>query len=143
MIDAITHASTVVINEQQSESLALPSTSFTKGDSSVVIVGADDATVDALVSNKSIYSAYTNILTESGVSAGFNGAVTTPTESSTSTPLVVVGGKAATSLMPDNLANPCTHLAFFEKGGKKGTITPTEAIAKIVAIVGESKADIA
>lgn len=145
MVEAITHASTVLINETQTESLALPSASFTTDKASVVVVGADDATVDTLVANKSIYSAYANVLTESGVSAGFDGVISTPAAATAAdgAPSVVVGGNAANKISPDNLTAPCTHLAFFEKGGKKGAITTEEAVAKIVAIAGESKADLA
>lgn len=143
LVEAIAHASSVLINESQTESLALPSASFTTDKASVVVVGADDATVDKLVTNKSLYSAYSNILTESGVSAGFNGYISNPTATNTGVPSVVVGGKAANTLSPNNLMNPCTHLAFFEKGGKKGAIKTEEAVAKIVAIAGESKAELA
>ena len=143
LVEAIAHASSVLINESQPQSLALPSASFTTDKASVVVVGADDATVDKLAANKSLYSAYSNILTESGVSAGFNGFIGKPTASTDGAPSVVVGDKAASTVSPDNLTVPCTHLAFFEKGGKKGAITAEEAVAKIVAIAGEFKADLA
>ena len=143
LIEAVAHASSVLINESQTESLALPSASFTKDKASVVVVGADDATVDKLVANKSLYSGYVNILTESGVSAGFDGVITAPSADANGLPSVVVGKKTVTKSSPDNLTIPCTHLAFFEKGGKKGTISTEEAVAKVVAIAGESKAELA
>ena len=49
LVEAVGHATTVLINEQQSMSLALPSTSFIKGKNTCVVVGADDSVVDALV----------------------------------------------------------------------------------------------
>lgn len=142
-VEAIAHASSVVINETQSESLALPSASFTTDKTSVIVVGADDATVDKLLANKSLYGAYANVMTESGVSAGFDGFISAPSTGANDLPSVVVNGKAAVKSSPDNLTAPCTHLAFFEKGGKKGTITAEQAVEKVVAIAGESKAELA
>jgi len=143
LIEAIGHAATVLINEQQSASLALPSTSFTKGSNTCVVIGADDSITNALVSDKTIYGAYHNVVTETGLSACWNGSLGVAAASSTSVPSVVVGGKSANALIPDNLAGVPTHYAFYEKGAKKGSLAEADAVKKIVEIVGESKAELA
>ena len=131
IISAVGHAATVLVNEQAS-SLALPSTSFTKDKSTCVIVGADDSIVDALYANKSLYGAYNNVLTSDGVSACWNGIIGNATASSTSAPAVVVGGKSTISVNPDNISNVVTHIAFFEKGGKKSSLSEEEAVKRYV-----------
>ena len=143
MIAALTHAATVVINEQQHLQLALPSAAFTKDKSTCVVVNADDSIVDALYANKSLYGAYANVLTADGVSACWNGIIGAATASTTAVPAVVVGGKSSIPIIPDNLAYPATAVVFYEKGGSKKSITEDEALKKIVAITGESKAEFA
>jgi hypothetical protein len=143
LIAAIGHASTVLVNELQSGSLALPSASFTTGKVSCVVINADDSIVDALVSNKTLYGAYNNILTSAGVSAAWNGAIGGSVASSISTPAIISGNKTVIALAPDNLAAPATHIAFYEKGAKKATLTEEEALKKIVAVTGESKMSLA
>lgn len=129
VIAAIGHAATVFINEQAT-SLALPSASFTKDKSTCVVVGADDSIVDALHANKSLYGAYNNVLTTDGVSACWNGIIGAATASTAPAPAVVVGGKSTIGIVPENLANPATHIAFFEKGGKKGPLTEEDALKR-------------
>lgn len=143
LIAAIGHASTVLVNELQSGSLALPSASFTIGKNSCVVVNADDSILDALVSNKTLYGAYNNILTSAGVSAAWNGVIGGSVASSTSTPAIISGNKTIAALTPDNLAAPATHIVFYEKGAKKATLTEEEALKKIVAVTGESKSSLA
>ena len=93
--------------------------------------------------DNTIYGAYHNVVTETGLSACWNGVLGTTTASSTAVPSVVVGGKSAYALAPDNLADVPTHYVFYQKGAKKSSLAEADAVKKIVEIVGESKADLA
>ena len=123
-----------MVNEQQLASLSLPSASFTKDKSTCVVVNADDSVVDALYSNKSLYGAYNNVISSAGVSASWNGIVGPGAASATASPTLVVGGKSTITICPNNLAHPATHIAFYEKGGKKGPITEEEALKRFRCI---------
>ena len=143
LVDAVGHAATVLINNQQAESLAIPSASFTKDKSTCVVVGADEDVVSALYANKSLYGAYHNILTSVGVSAIWNGFIGTATAADAdSVPSVFVGGKSAISLSPYNAVFPATHIAFYEKGQKTSSLSEDEAVKRIVALTEESKSDL-
>ena len=132
LIEAIGHATTVLVNEQQSMSLALPSSTFVKDKSTCVVIGSDDSINEALYASKSLYGAYHNILTSDGVSACWNGVLGSATPSNSLVPSVVVSGKCAVALPPDNLAPPATHIVFYEKGAKKASISEEEAVKKYV-----------
>lgn len=141
LVDAIGHASTVLINEQSKAGLALPATTLVKGASTVVVVSADDSVIDA--AGGSLFGAYHSFISPAGVSALWNGAIAaapaSPKASRLSPPLVVSSGKAAVALSPNNLAPAATSIVFFEKGAKKGPVSEENAIQRLVAASDEGK----
>ena len=143
LVDAVGHAATVLVNQQQAHAVALPCTSLAKGKDTAVVINADDSVLDAIATSGLLFGAYHNILTTEGVSAiwnGYVGAVAGATAES-STPLVAVDGKAALVIQPNNLAFPAKHIVFYEKGAAKATLTSADAAAKLLALTDESKAD--
>ena len=151
IVDAIAHASTVVINEKFPDSLALPSVSVVKGKSSVVIVGADESIVSTAASSpdKLLYGAYNNVLSSEGVAAVWGGVVGATSlsnhysESFKNTPCVNVNGKAAFQVHPNNLSFPVTHLAFYDKNTTSlSSINEEEAVKRLLEVTDESKQDL-
>lgn len=47
-------------------------------------------------------------------------------------PTVVVQGKSANSLSPDNLAHPASHIVFYEKGAASKSLSEAEAVQRYV-----------
>jgi hypothetical protein len=151
IIDAIGLAASVLANQRLPNIVAIPSLSITKAKDTTIIIGlngSDDSTsnvIEKLQSTGNLYGAYHNILgADIGVSAGWNGLITSATAPSTSsTPLVVVGGETALPLVPNNLAFPANHFIFVEQGVKKSTkLTTEEATQRIVALADETKAGV-
>jgi hypothetical protein len=118
-----------------------------KGGNTVVVVGAEDSIVDAAVSSSALYGAYHNLVSSAGVSALWNGVVSTPASAKVTgrfvPPMVTNGGKAAVVLAPNNLANAAKAIAFFEKGKGKAAISEEEAVKRIVAVTDDSKTELA
>lgn len=145
MIDAIGHASSVLINAQSASSVALQATTLVKGASTVVVVSADDSIVDAANANGTLFGAYHSSLSSLGVSALWNGAIAaapaSPRTSRLSPPVVVSSGKAAVAISPNNLAAPATSIVFFEKGGRKGVVSEDDAIKRLTAATDDAKID--
>lgn len=144
LVEAIGMASDVLINGRSTEVLSLPSVALTSGK---VIIGADDSVVDAAATKGSLYGAYNNVITTDGVSAGWNGIIgKAPAKAASShrfaVPYVVSGGKAAVALTPDNMVN-AGDVVFFEAGAGKKALSTEDAVAKIVDLTDESKADLA
>ena len=145
LVEALGLASSVLLNEQNATALALPSLSLVKGGNTVVVVGADDALLDAALSSSLVYGAYNNLVMGTGVTALFNGVISTPKGATgrLAAPAIVNGGKAAVPLSPDNLTNPAKAIVFFEKGKGKSSLSEEEAVKRIVALTDESKAAVA
>lgn len=146
LVEALGHASSVLINEQNAcGGLALPATTLVKGASTVVVVSADDSVVDASAASSSLFAAYHSFVSPAGVSALWNGAIAAapaaPKASRLSPPLVVSSGKAAVALSPDNLAAPATSFVFFEKGARKGPVSEEDAVKRLAALTDEAKAE--
>ena len=146
LVEALGHASSVLINEQNTcGGLALSATTLVKGASTVMVVSADDSIVDASAASSSLYSPYHSFLTPAGVSAMWNGAITTaptaPKASRLSPPLVVSSGKAAVGLSPDNLAPRPTSIVFFEKGARKGPVSEEDAAKRLAALTDEGRGE--
>jgi hypothetical protein len=159
LVRAIGHASNVVINEKYLDVLAVPSLSFTtvtkkgKEAASVVVINATDAMVDAAIADKGItlHGAYDNVLTASGVSALWNGVVSSTTKAGAvykpelssfafdgAVPIVTVNDKAALPVYPDNLIAPVTHIAFFESGADNKVLSTEEGLERLVAMADAS-----
>jgi len=150
IVNSISHASNVVINEKYLDALAVPSLSFTgKKGASIVVINATDAMVDAAVTDKAVamHGAYSNTLTAYGVSANWNGVISSPTKYKpvvssfgSAAPIVNVKDKAALPVSPDNVIAPATHIVFFESGASKKKLTTEEGVAKLVALSEASEA---
>jgi len=141
LVDAIGHATTVLLNAQAADAVALPSTSLVKGEQTAVILGADESVVDAAAQSGMLYGAYHNVLSAEGVSALWNGYLGSASTagSSSSTPQVAVDGKAVVTCEPNNLAFPATHVIIYEKGAKKSKLSADEATKKLVEMTDDSK----
>lgn len=148
VVEAITLATTVLANEKWSEVLAVPSLSLSKGKSSVVVVGADEVTLQAAVGQQQqqqvLVGAYGNVLTSEGVSSLWNGFVGSSSSvgKENKVPTVAVNGKAAVASPPNNLSFAVTHLCFFDKNtSSTSSLSEEEAVKKLVVIVGENKTE--
>lgn len=151
LLDAIGHASTVVINEDFKDALAIPSLSVNKSGVTTVVVNAPDSLVDAASSDahlSSLHGAYHNVLSARGVSAFWNGFLGKSSSKARelnevrSIPSVVVKDITALSVEPNNLAHAASIIVFYEKGAAKANISEAEAVKKLVALTDESKAEL-
>ncbi len=148
LIEAVGHASSVLINEENKSAVAVPSLVVVSGKDTVVIVGADDALVQQAAEGASLLGAYHNVLSAEGVSAMWNGVIGASSSAAAEdskfaeVPRVVVGGHAARAVVPNNLANAATRIVFFEKGTAKAPLSIDEAVTRLVALTDESKADL-
>lgn len=142
IVAAVGEAACAVINAQTTSSIAVPSVSFTKGNDTVVVINGDDSIAIAAAQKKSLYGAYHNVLSTTGVSALWNGLIGAAAPNG-SLPTVVVGGQAAVAIEPNNLAFPSKEIYFFEKGASKKKLTEEEALNKLVGFTDESKKEIA
>jgi hypothetical protein len=148
LIDAVGHAASVLSNTQHPSAVTLPCTVLAKGKETAVILGGGDDVLDAAAQAGTLYGAYHNTLSPEGVSAVWGGYVSSNAAAasvsqlgSTSTPVVVVGGKAAVANYPNNLAHPAKHVVFYEKGAAKSKLSADEALKRVVALSEESKTD--
>lgn len=92
---------------------------------------ASCSVVDAASAKNVLYGAYDNVISTVGVSAMWSGVIHTSGAGDT-VPTVVVQGKSAIPLAPDNLAFPAKHIVFFEKGAKSKSLTEEEAVQRCV-----------
>lgn len=90
--------------------------------------------IDAAVSKGILYGAYDNVLSTVGVSAMWSGVIGAP-GSATVIPTVVVDGKGATFLDPENLACPANNIVFFEAGAVSKKLTEEEAVQRSVSLI--------
>lgn len=145
IIEGISHSATVVLNEQNSNKLALPSVCLAKDKNTILVVGAPDELAVAAYKKNVLYGAYSNLLSNLGVSALFNGVIadSAGAESSDRVTYIASEGKTIRLVLPNNMAYPPSHIIFFEKGAKMGSISEENATAKVVALTDDKKKDIA
>ena len=146
VIEALGHAASVLINAQSASSLAVPSASIIGDDgaSTTVVVSADDSVVAAALGKNKLYGAYHNVITVDGVSALWNGVITTaPASVDTSrrraVPAVVAGGFAAVPLHPNNLAHAAKHIVFYEKGAQNAPLSVDDAVKRMLDLTDAVK----
>jgi hypothetical protein len=144
LIDAIGLASSVVLNDTQENFLAVPSTVVVSGSEVTLVVGADDSVVDEAVAKGVLYGAYHNAVSTDGVTALWNGVVKppAPVSSRRAAPAVVVGGKAAIPIEPNNLAGPVTRIVFYSQGSPTSSVSAEEATKRCVRTLGSSTSPI-
>lgn len=142
LIEAIGHAASVISNTPESNGVVLPSTVVTKAGQSVVVLGLGKE--DNVLQGKTVYGAYYNHLSTTGISAVFNGAiVAAPADAKVAhagtTPLVVVKDKATATIAPDNKTFPASTFVIVDTAnalaGKK-TLTSEEAVAYVAKTYG-------
>lgn len=145
LIAGLGHAATVLVNEQHSDVLAVPSTSVIKGKDTILVIGESHEIMEVAMSSKStLFGAYQNILSADGISAMWNGYIGASDKSKvTSVPQVSVGGNAAVMVDPINLASFPKQVIIFESGAKKGNLSVDEAVKRIVNLTDEGKAEAA
>jgi len=142
MIEVIGHANTVLVNQQQSLSVALPSTVLVKGADTAVILNTNDDIVEAAAAAGLLYGAYHNILTPDGVTAMWNGYLGSSkklTATSSKTPVVSVNDKVTINLEPNNVVFSPKHIIFYDKGASKGKLSIDEAVKRVIDITDDSK----
>lgn len=131
IVDALGHAAIVLINEQQASGLAIPSLTVVKNGITIVYVGAEDTAIATAASKGLLYGAYHNYLSTDGVSALWNGIISSlQTAGASAIPAVVVDGVAATAVNPNNLANPASQIIFVDSSAPKGAISEEEAVKR-------------
>jgi hypothetical protein len=130
LIAGLGHGACVMINEEQSEGVALPSVCVSKEGKTLLVIGADDSFVSSAVSSGILYGAYHNYLCEEGVSALWNGVIGPKAVLSENSmcPAVTVGKHAVYATVPDNMASPPTEICFVDK--KDGPISVEDAVAR-------------
>lgn len=119
----------MLINTMHDDCIALACVAITKGKETRVIVRGDDSVVDAAVAKNVLFGAYDNVLSTLGVAPMWNGVISVAGKVG-GIPSVVVDGKSAVPVEPNNIAYPATSIVFFEAGAKKKTLTEEEAVAK-------------
>lgn len=87
--------------------------------------------INAAAAKNVLYGAYDNIISTQGVAAMWSGVINSA-GAGDAVPTVVVQGKSANSLSPDNLAHPASHIVFYEKGAASKSLTEAEAVQRCV-----------
>jgi hypothetical protein len=132
LVDSLGHATCVLMNEQQPDSIALASTSIVNKDGkTTIVIGGEDNVSEAALSKGILYGAYHNILSKYGVTALWNGLISkSSTSTDINTPVVVVGGKSAIANSPNNISNPVDTIIFYENGASKGKLSEEKAVER-------------
>lgn len=141
VIDALVSAGSALINSDCSHALAVPSLTVTKDNVTTLIVGnISDDLVAKSCSSGTLYGAYANAITSSGISALFNGVVVPtsvlPPETAfsgftarESYPVVVSNEQAVRSVNPDNFTFKPSTVVFI---GPETTLSLEDAITRSV-----------
>lgn len=145
LVDAMGHASTVLVNQQHEKCLALPCSSFYNKGETTIIIGANDSMIQAGAQAGSLYGAYHNVMTPSGVSAMWNGYIGPSSKVTTAVgdsiaPIVVVNDQATIPTVPFNMVHAAKRVLFLEEGANASKLTTEEAVQRIVALTDETKA---
>lgn len=157
LVSSVGHATTVMLNSEYEDSVAVPSVSFTGENGPALIVGADQSVLDAIVAgNKTtqLHGAYHNLVTPDGISALWNGVIGLPGSplsaiksdfGSLSSPVPTVIGNAGAALpvTPDNLIALPKQIAFYEKGASKSKLTLEQGVKKLGEMADASESKIA
>jgi hypothetical protein len=157
LIEAFGIATSVMINQEDEPIIALPSLSFVKNGETIVIIDAPDSVVAAVekLNGASIYGAYNNVLSTTGVSALWNGYIRQSIENisfpntnkfvfnGATVPLVKNNGNAVVSVAPDNLILPATNVIFFDKQAKSGSVSQEDAVKRIATLSETKKEKVA
>jgi len=143
LIDAVALAAVGTINVQHADCAAFASCSMVKDGKSTLVINADDSVVAAALASGSLYGAYANTLSPTGMSALFNGVVGAVPAQAASNKFaaahVVNGGMTALAVQPDNMTVLPQVIVFFEAGAAKKALTSEEAVAKLVDASDETK----
>lgn len=136
LIHAIGHAAALIANQPSSAGVVLPSTVFTKGKESYVLLGAEDSFG---AGNENLYGRYYHNIAADSISALFNGHIVSvgagaKVAHANSSPLVVVQDKATATLAPNNKTFPAKTFVIVDSKNAlngKATLTKEEAVAHI------------
>lgn len=126
---AVGEAANVMLNATYKDAIAIHSVSIVNGKDTTVIINGDDSVIAEAVSKEVLYGAYNNLLSLKGVSALWNGVISS-TGTNKAIPNIMVDKESAVVLEPNNLAFPATHIIFYEKGAKSGALSEEEAVKR-------------
>lgn len=146
LTQVVGYAASVILNE--GNALAVPGTSFVKGDKSLVVVGADDEVIQAAVgAGADVYGKQYNVITANSVSTLFRGSVgKKPTSFAQhkyyGVPAVVVGDKSTLLHVPDNQTFPTNRIVIFDKSAASPSKLSAEDALKAVLKHSESNKEV-
>ena len=142
-----------MINHESADSIAIPSLVLSKNGKTTVIVGElSDGTIANASASGSLYGAYSNVISEVGVSAIFNGVIVPSSQLPLQQPFhgfharevypsVVSNNTSVKVINPDNFVTPATSFVFI---GPESTLSVDDATTRIVQLIGdESKNNLA
>lgn len=137
LIHAIGHAASLIANQPSSAGVVLPSTVFTKGKDSYVVLGANNDSFGA--ANENLYGRYYHNIAADSISALFNGHIVPVTAGAkvahaSTSPLVVVQDKATATLAPNNKTFPAKTFVIVDSKNTlngKSILTKEEAVAYV------------
>lgn len=136
LMHAIGEAAALIGNQSSSAGVILPSSVFTKGQESYVLLGAADAFG---LDNPHLYGRYYNNISAESISAVFNGhivpvAAGAKVAHANTSPFVVVQDKASVTVAPHNKTFPAKTIVIVDSTnalGGKTTLTKEEAVAHV------------
>lgn len=134
IIEAVGTAADALINEDDAVGISIPSNVIVYKNKSYVVVGGGDDLIKAAAKKNILYGAYNNYISPIGISALWNGYVTSSDSALQSTSSVVAyNDDIVVSYPPDNLVNPASEFIFIEQGsGTKGALTEADLINRSV-----------
>lgn len=149
IIEAIGIVADALINENDTEGISIPSHIIVYNNRSYIVINGDDEFVKSVANKNILYGAYNNYISSFGISALWNGYITSnhsnlnsSSSSLSVSPIVSIKNDYIISNPPDNLINPASEIIFIDKATTSGTITKDEIVKRLNAITGPSKAEI-
>jgi hypothetical protein len=140
VVEAYGQAAAAMLNAEVPQSVTFPSAVSSKNDVTTLFVGSfSDDFVNKINAQGSLYSAYYNTLTPSGLSAVFGGfigpAKSAPAPASSAflrqdSPVVVSGEVTTVALSPDNVVSPPAVVVFIDASAT--SISLDDAAARYV-----------
>ena len=144
LVSAVGYAASIILN--QGDVVTLPSTTFVKGNSSVVVVNADEEVARAAIgAGAEVYGRYYNTVSSSSVSTMFRGGVTGPKPTafpqnkSYQIPAVINGDQAVSLQIPDNQTYPTKRIVIFDKNANGNNKLSSEDAVKALLQYSESE----
>lgn len=136
IVEAVGVAVDALINEEDTLGISIPSNVIVYKSKSYVVIGGGDDLVKAAAKKNILYGAYNNYVSSMGISALWNGYITSSDNAAHSTSAVVANKEnIVISNPPDNLINPPSEFIFIDKDGSKGALSEADLINRLVVIL--------